>query len=575
MAAPEPPPDAAPDLAVGETREVELYAIRFDVSGYEQVMTKADILGLPKSVREKLWLYDLDLVGHSGTPRLVDNAIGQIKAIPLDDPSLSPAERNMVRLLSMTPDTANLAGTPMEELLDLSPKVGFHPAEVLASAIGIGVEDPFLPNQAVTDAVVELLIGTHPNAQTRYGRPTSQYPDGRYPVPPGHLPMTLEDAASDLAGMTAKFGEYDQGGVYHPGFVAGLTHSKILTDGFKMTVRANANALPFKGLDLSAGRRGNISSIGKDGAELFDFSDPEWIRIEGLAEKVSVAEMTFQILEFPEYLEPGSSPLPGPWGDAESWKAPPWTLERIVTQAAFNAFRQRVFAADYFLADPATPLFHLGIQEGWMELTTQGNLGNPPAPLYLWDLILMTAQVRLHDGPDPDQPELARISEGMAHVGFKLHDVPCGVIANQVADAIRINLEADPSSLISVAGVILDQSGGGSPDLYYYHPRHDAPQAVQGDWLYYITAADIPLAADGSPVKDYGAYPTVGFFSDPDLTAKLSTTAFVDGDAAHEKVQVEVGEVLYAADDTGGVYRIDVLGKPSPSALNLAVTRMK
>ena len=181
----EPLPVSAPDtspLALGESRVVELYALRLDVRDYEQTLTKADILALPKSLQDELWLLDLDLTGGSGSPLLMDNALHAIAQLDLDDASLSQAEKNMVRILQMTPDTASLEGTPLAELLNLAPKVGISPAQVLADSMGVGVESAFMRPWALTEALVEGLVATHPNAQTRPGPVSEDCPDGRIPV---------------------------------------------------------------------------------------------------------------------------------------------------------------------------------------------------------------------------------------------------------------------------------------------------------------------------------------------------------------------------------------------------------
>lgn len=564
--APGPAPNA---LAVGESREIELYAIRLDVANFEQVVTKADILALPKSVRENLWLQNLDLTGKSGTPRLLDNAMAAIRALAADDPSLSTAERNMVRLLNMTPDNSDLRRTQMEEMLNIAPKVGFAAEEVLAEAAGIGVESPFLSNQSLTDAVLDGVIGTHPNAQVRPGKKTASNPDGLYPVPRGSLPVTLEDAASDMASLSIRFGEYSEGGRYHPGFMVGTTTSKVLGDDFKMVLKANANALPFKGVDLTNATRGNVGSIGKDGGDLFDFSDPDWLRIEGINPNAVVEDMTFQILEHPDNFATSTSPLPAPIGNSAVWTAPEWTLERVVAAAGYSSFVSRNFSREYFLKE-SDPLFVLSIDAGWMNIQTLANLGSPPPPMYMWDLMMEVAQVRLHDGPDPTAPEVGAIPEGEAHVRFTLKDVAIGITGEEIAASIRANLEEDPSGLVSTAGSLLDQSSG-APDFYFYQPRTTAPESVQGDWLYYIHADDIP---DGDP-RDPASYLKPGFFSDAALTNKVSAVTPVDGDFTHEKIKVTEGDVLFAADNEGAVFQITVGSKPTAARIKLNITRVQ
>lgn len=547
-------------LSIGQTRTVEVYATRFDVTDVEEIVTKQRILELPQSVREGLWLYDLDLTGKSGTPRLLDHAMAQIRATPLD--TLAPAERNMIRLINMTPDSADLGETSMEQLLDLAPKIGIAAPSVLADAIGIAPEEPFLSDGVVTEAVMAGVIASHPNVEVRRGAINDAHPDGLYTVPYGHIPVTLEDAASDMAALQVRMGLYDEGGRYHPGFVAGTTVAKVLSDDFQMVLRASTNALPFKGVDLTSAEVGSVSSIGRDGGGLFDFSDPEWLRIEGLAEETIINEMTFQILEYPEWVQPGVQPLPAPRGNSQVWQLPPWTLERVVAQASLDAFGDAKYFREYVLGGEA--LFSVTMDQGWMALDTRGNLGSPPPAQYIWDLLLEAAQVRLHD---------EGLAEGEANVRFALRDVPVGVTTEQLEAAIRRNLEEDPSGLVTTASALLDQTAG-APDFFYVRPRASVGPDLEGDWLYYVTVDDIPVDEAGAPLRDPARYAKPGFYADPALTEKVSSPYEVDGDSTHEKIRVEVGSRVYCADDDGATYEVIVSSKPSRATLKLAITRL-
>lgn len=573
VATPLPPDDEEVPLAVGQGEWMELYAIRFDVQDFEQVVTKQTVLDLPQSVRDNLWLYNLDLTGKSGTPRLLDNSMQQIRELDPNDESLSQAEANMIKLLNMTPDTADLRGTNMEELTELAPKVGFAAPEVLAQAAGIQPDDPFLTDSALTAALLENVISTHPNARWRRGRVTPEHPDGKHPVPFGFLPVTLEDAASDMESGTRRFGPYDQDGQFHPGFLTGTVKAQLLRDDFAMTIKASTNALPFKGIDLSHASVGSVPSIGNDAGQLFDFSDPEWITIEGLNEDLKIERLGFQILEHPEFLDPGVGPMPLPWGNSPVWRAPKWTLERVVADATLQLFATRLYEEAYFLGDSPDPLFTVAIDDGWLEIVTKGNIGSPPIPLYMWDFMVQVMQVRLHDGPDPTQPEVGAIPEGEANVRFDLHDVELGVTVDQITEAIKRNLEEDPTGLISAASLILDQSYG-APDIYYYRPRPSG-DVDPGDWLFYIVEDDIPLDDNGDPVREPANYQRPGFYSDADLSDKVSSTEAVDGDTVHEKVRVQLGDVLYTGDDTGNVYRLEVGAKPSRATIRLKVERIR
>ena len=122
-------PDTTP-MAVGESRVVELRYLRFDVTNFEQVMTKADLLELPQDIQDRLWLLDMDLSNSPSSPHLLDNALLQIRG--LDPDSLELPARNMQALLNMTPDTAELSGTSFEQMLELGPLLGVPAERVLA-----------------------------------------------------------------------------------------------------------------------------------------------------------------------------------------------------------------------------------------------------------------------------------------------------------------------------------------------------------------------------------------------------------------------------------------------------------
>ena len=567
---PEPLPriNTAP-MAVGESREVQLYAMRLDVTNFEQALSLEDLQALPATTQDQMWLYDLDLNGHDGSPRLLDNALAQIRDKDPWAEGVGAAERNMIRLLNMTPGNAQLQGTRLEELIGIGPKIGIPSPQLLADALGISVDEPFVSPANLGQAVLHGVIGTHPNVQLRYGSKTPQHPDGLHPVPKGHLPVTLADVTSKLANLPQRFGPWDKGGQFHPGFVVGSTEADLLGEQFQMILRANANALPFKGVRLANATMGSVPSIGKDGEELFDFNDPQWLQLKGMASKPSVTKMTFQLVEHPKYLAPGDSPLPKGYGNGKVWQAPRWTIERVVAEAGRAQYKGRNYSKDYFLGGDPEPIVKVRIVDGWMTLATKGDIGKPPPPMYVWDVMAEVAQFRLHDAGTPDQPQLYGIAEGDANVRFELADVAVGVTAQQITDTVRANLEADASQLVGAAGQVLGQHQG-QPDVFYYRPRATSPMAGQ-DWLYFVASSDIERGADG-PVR---SYPRPGFFRDAKLSDKASSTAWLDGDTEHEKVQVVAGQVLYCADAGGGVFQLTVLSKPSRARIALRVTRVQ
>ena len=552
-----------PALEIGDSRIIELRYLRFEVKNFEQTFTREDLLDLPNDVQERLWLLDLDLVGGPNAPRLLDNALAQIQA--LDPDGLSQAARNMQGLLNMTPDNADLHGTSFESIIDLAPVIGIAPQAVLADMLDINVEDTFLTTDAVSRTILDNVIRTHPNAQLRRGPITGDNPEGLYPVPYGTLPVTLADAASDFATLSRRFGPVFRDGVYHPGFIVGDVRAQVLDRDFSMTVRANANALPYKGVDLTNASSASVNSTASQIENLFDFEDPNWLTIRGLVDGVPIIDaMTFQIVEADGFIAGGRSPFPLARGDSPVWQLPPWTVERILADAARNALRDLNSVVRYFLPDGESSAVELVVEDGWATLETAGGLGSPPPPQYIWDVLLEVAQVRLHDGGIP---------EGEADVQFTLAGVPVGVDAASIEQTIRENIQADPNSLLDVAVGLLDNTVGAA-DFYYYRASPEAPEDLQGDWLFFIAPQDIALDDGGLPVRPY-AYPNPGFFADPGLTTRVSSTVALDGDTTRQKVQVHVGDTLYVQDDDGSVFRVDVIGKRTRNSLQLEVTRVR
>ena len=566
-------------LAVGQSREVTLRYLRFDITGFKKTLTKADLLALPLETKRRLWMLDLDIAGSNGAPKLIDNSLRAIRDQDANaaDGGLGPAERNMVRLLQMTPDTARLQGTSMEEMLNIAPRIGLPSAQVLADTMGINPEAYFLPLSRAKDAILKNVIGTHPNARTRLGPKTRDNPEGVYPVPEGFLPVTLEDAASDFATLAEKFGPYAKDGVYHPGFIAGEVVSSILQPDFSMTVKANPNALPFKGVDGTKGAVASVNSIGNDKRILFDFSDPNWLVLTGLPTgALQIDKLNFQISESSRFHRAGASPLPAPTGNGTAWQEAPWTFERVVLDGAFEDYRARNYAHDYFFGSSTEPLVRMSVVNGWITVETAADLGSPPPPLYLWDMLLEAAQVRLHDGPDPTRPDVNRIPEGEATMRFSLKDVPIGITADTIRNAIQQNLESDPTGLIDVASQLFD-NGSGDPDFFYVRAEEDSAEEVRGDWLFFVAAEDMGKDSAGVPRRDYARYQKVGFFSDAELSQKVSTRVRVNGDDVREKVRLDSADPslqkVYYQDDDGAVFEVTAVRKPSGRQLVVRVTR--
>jgi hypothetical protein len=555
-------PSELPPLQLGDSREVELSALRFDVTNFEKRLTRDDLLRLPRDVRERLWLLDLDLSNGPNSPRLLDNALAAIRA--LDPATLAPAERNMQALLGMTPDTANLAGTSMETLIDLAPLLGVAPEQVLADLFKRNVEDPFLDDSAIAEAIIHQVIATHPNAQSRLGARTASNADGIYPVAPGTLPVTLTDLATNFETFGKRFGPYDANGASHPGFI-GETKASVLTDEFAISVRANANALPYRGVDLTNGSAASVSSIRSQIDNLFDFQDPNWMRVEGLVSgEPSIEALTFRIFEEPSFVKGGLSPYPAGVGSSLAWQLSPWRVERVLIGAAQTAFATLDSSLAYAPRGETEPLFSARVDKGFQTISVRGGLGSPPQPAYVWDLLLEVAQVRLHDGG---------LKEGDANIEFTLRNVRLGTTTSELEAKVKENLRASPSSLLRLTETVL-ASTHGEADFYYYRAREENAEDARGDWLMFIVPGDIPNGDDGEPVRAYG-YATPGFYADAELTRKLSSKRALDGDEEHEKVRLGDQPELYVGDAAGSVYRLRPGQKPSQNRISLTIERVR
>lgn len=546
--------EAPSELGVGETRTVTLRHMRFDVERLERVLTREDLAALPSDVKERLWLLDLDLSSRAGSPRLLENALLALE--DADDAELSPAARNLRRLLQMTPDDVAMEGTSLEELIDLAPLVGLAPSRVLADLLGMGLEERFLSTDVVTEVLLERVIGSHPNLRVRKGPRTPENPEGLYPVTEGAIPVTIADILTDFASLADRYGEVRQGGEYHPGFVAGESRARILTDAFAMRVRTNANALPWKGVDLSRAQVASVNSLGSQYATLFDFSDPDWLVIEGLVEGTPLIEaITFRITEDPSFLPAGTSRLPRPRGNSEVWTRPVWTLEHAIAEAGFRRYGDLEGVQAWTLPGRDEPVLRIDVRDGWKSIETSGGVGTPPAPAYVWDVLCEIAQVRLHDGG---------LAEGEANVEVTLRNIPVGIDARVIEATVRANLEADPRLLAAITEQVIDTTWG-EADFFYVH------DAVEDrDDLVFVIPDDIPRGDDDRPVRPW-TYRSPGFFADAALQQRRS----VEDAEGRERVRVESGDVLYVEDDAGWVYRVDVGARRGRSTLPLEITRIR
>lgn len=544
-------------IAVGESRELQLRYLALDVEGFDNRLSLEDLRAMPRSILADVWLADLDV-----TPLMV-NSLEQLRTLsPEEVDALSPAAQNMRTLLLMTPDNADLEGTSLEELIALSGSVGIPPAKALANLLGVdSVTADFIPPDVVADVMLRQVVGSHPNAKWRRGPVDSEHPDGLYPVAPNSIPLTLIDVVTNFEDMAERFGPMGN----HPGFISEAKGLTVVEEDFVMSTRVNANALPFKGADLGTVSVASVNSVASQIETVHDYSDPNWMDIEGLVPDPMVSALTFVVVEDDQFVSGGASREPTGQGNSPAWELPEWEFERLIVEMGQQVAGQIGAHCDSYELNTGAEAFTACVDaDGWVTMETFNDLGNPPPPAYLWDLILEIAQVRLHDGG---------LAEGDADVELSLRDVAVGVETDELIAQTRENLEQNPEALREFASLITDSTRGDA-DFYYVRIGNEGLAEDQGDWLFFIGEEDLRLDEQGDPVRDY-AYDAPGFFADPELRTKVSTTEAVDGDVDHEKVRVEPGDVLYVLDDADQRFEIRVGPKPSRSWLSIQVTRLE
>ena len=598
-----PPATEPTELGEGETRRVELRYLRLDAEDFVQVLTLEDIkTRFPAKILRETWLLDMDL------KPLIGNALTTLIATNEQDvPGLPQSAQNMWKLLNMTPKSTSLDGTSLAPLIGVGEAVGLGPATILADLLALEANASVITVGLTTTAVIDNVVGTHPEAQTRLGPTDDAHPDGRYAVKKGGLPVSLWDVVTDFAEMPVRFGPAapdpkNPSAPVHPGFIAGDFKFKATTPDFKMTVKVDLNALPYKGVDLTDGAVASVNSTKSQILEAFDFSTDDWMQIEGLVPALVVEEVTMAIYENPQFIASGTARDPQPLGDSPVWDLPGWEFERLIADVAvakaadipahcttyapqgqvdppFEAVQacvgqggfvsgktgeacepapgDDVCAFDPNAAEPAS----------WTTIAIDDSVkldDPPPPPAYFWDILLEVAQVRLHDGG---------LAEGDGDISFTLKQVPVGVTVADLVAQIKANIQANPAALAAIAELLNDNTEGAA-DFFYYVPSADTPEDLRGDYLYFVTPADIENDDYGNPVRPY-AYKYPGFFADAFLSEKLSSTVAIDGDERHEKVKIAAGDTLFTQDADGHLYRIDVGDKPSPHTVVLDIKRLR
>lgn len=435
-------------------------------------------------------------------------------------------ERNMQRILRMTPDVADLSGTSIAELLSIASAVSLPAPRLLGDLLNLAPTDYIVDLSVATKVILDGLVGTHPNVEhDGSGQPL--------------LGISMYDVLQDLTTIAPRFGPSGD----HPGFLSGDSRGNVLERGFLLTFPVTSNLVQYDAIDLT--RRSKDYLFLLEGERVLDFNVlTDDFSVVGLVDQPSL-DLRFLLKESATAPRAGSTRTARPdaadpgfyRGDGEGFALPSYLFENIAAEIGYRQLH-RAFEADGFkrtnrydagsIVDAAV----IDWDRGWVTIRTAGGLGAPPPPLYAWDLLMEVAEARLHDDG---------VAEGQGDMAFALKDLPVGLTADELVAKLRPKLaeQEDKLSKLLVGTTGLASSGA---DLYF------VPSATGGALLF-------RAPNDGGETRDY---PKPGFFADAALTQKVSSTAKAFGltDELHEKVAAQAGATYYAADESGNVFQL-------------------
>jgi hypothetical protein len=525
----------ARDRAGNETRrELVLSRQRTIWLGQPRENAGATTLDLDRQSLEDLFDADdqqsLSVVQVDLTPSIQDalQRIREPERFGVDTSGWGAPERNLQRILDMTPDTADLDGTSMEQLLSIADAVGLPSPRILSQLLAVGVTDFIVDPDIAAQVLTEKLIGTHPNI--------ARDDSGAFVID-----ISLYDVLQNLTTLAPRFGPSGA----HPGFLAGQSYSEVLESGFLMSLPVHSNLIQYDAVDLTRAAKDFFFVLHGDRVLDFDVLKDEF-SVVGLADEPTV-DLRITLREDPgAFLEGGDSRTAQPdpdhpgfyRGNGQGWSVSPWYFEHQTVEIGYRMFFQNFAAQSYqnelkYDAGSIANAAVIDWDHGWVHITTAGGIGAPPPDIYAWDLLMEVAQVRLHDNGVP---------EGQADMAFTLDDLSIGLTADQLVAKLRPQLAAQQDKL---SDLFVGDTGlaASSADLFY------APAKGDSGALLFRAPGD---SDDAYP------YPKPGFFADKELTKKISTTAAAGGvtDKAHEKVAAEVGKTYYACDESGHIFEL-------------------
>jgi len=461
----------------------------------------------------------------------------------LDTSKWGAPERNLQRILRMTPDVADLSGTSVAQLLQISSAVGLPAPRLLAQLLDLTTTDYILDLGIAASVIDADLIGTHPNiAHEASGKPV--------------LSVSMYDVLQDLTTVGPRFGATGT----HPGFLAADSRSSVLEPGFLLTFPVHSNLAQYDAVDLSRAAKDFLFLL--EGERVLDFNIlTDEFAVVGLVDEPTI-DLRFLLKESATLARAGSDRSAAPdvadpgffRGNGAGFSLDRFLFEHISAEIGYRqlhrSFETTAFKHENrYNAGSIVDAAVIGWDRGWVSISTAGGIGAPPPPLYAWDLLVEVAEARLHD---------EGLAQGAADMAFPLKGLPIGLTADQLIAKLRprLNEQQDKLSKLLVGSSGLASSGA---DVFY------VPASGGDGALLFRNDAD-----GGGGAK----YPKPGFFADAQLTQKVSLTApaFGTSDSTHEKVAAQVGSTYYAADQDGTVYELHVKER-DPDSVGVEVRR--
>lgn len=452
-------------------------------------------------------------------------------------------ERNLQRILRMTPDVADLSGTSVAELLKISSAVGLPAPRLLAQLLDLTTTQYILDLDIAASVIDADLIGTHPNiARDASGKPV--------------LSVSMYDVLQDLTTVGPRFGPSGT----HPGFLAAQSRSLVLEPGFLLTFPVHSNLAQYDAVDLSRAAKDFLFLL--EGERVLDFNIlTDEFAVVGLVDEPTI-DLRFLLKESATLARAGQNRTAAPdaadagfyRGNGAGFSLDRFLFEHIAAEIGYRQLHRNFEATAFkrenrYNAGSIVDAAVIGWDRGWVSITTAGGLGAPPPPLYAWDLLVEVAEARLHD---------EGLAQGAADMAFTLTGLPIGLTADQLVAKLRprLNEQQDKLSELLVGSSGLASSGA---DVFYQ-------PATGGDGAL--------LFRNDSDGGGGVTYPKHGFFSDAQLTQKVSVTgpAFGVTDNSHEKVAAKVGATYYAAEQDGTVFEI-LVKERDPDSIGIEVRR--